>query len=42
MPGNVAKALAPLSVTDESGRAVTLGGLWSDRPAVLIFVRQFG
>jgi hypothetical protein len=42
MPGNVAKALAPLTVLDEAGRPVVLGSLWSERPAVVVFVRQFG
>lgn len=42
MPDNVAHALAPLTALDETGRAVTLGTLWADRPAALVFVRQFG
>ena len=42
MPGNVATDLAPLTVTDDAGRAVTLGSLWAERPVILIFVRQFG
>ena len=42
MSGNVARDLAPLTVTDESGRSITLGSLWADRPAILVFVRQFG
>ena len=42
MAGNVAKDLAPLTVTDEQSRSFALGSLWADRPAVVVFVRQFG
>lgn len=42
MPDNVAQALAPLTALDETGRPVTLGTLWAERPAALVFVRQFG
>lgn len=42
MPGNAAQHLAPLTVADEAGQPVPLGSLWADRPAVVVFVRQFG
>jgi hypothetical protein len=42
MPGNVAQELASLTVTDDSGRSIALGSLWADRPAIVVFVRQFG
>ena len=31
-----------MTVLDETGATVVLGGLWKDRPAVLAFVRHFG
>ncbi len=34
--------LANLTVLDELGGTITLGTLWRDRPAVLVFVRHFG
>lgn len=42
MPDSVASILAPLSALDERGVSVTLGTLWTDRPAVVAFVRHFG
>ena len=42
MASNVAEDLAPLTVSDEAGRSIPLGSLWTDRPAVVVFVRQFG
>lgn len=45
MPGMsnaLAAALAPLTVLDERGAAVPLGGSWKSRPVVLAFVRHFG
>ena len=38
----LAAALAQHSVLDENASAVTLGGFWAGRPAVLAFVRHFG
>jgi len=35
-------ALAAVEVKDVDGRPVRLGTLWSDRPAVLVWVRHFG
>ena len=34
--------LAALTVLDMEGKAVLLGSLWADRPAVLVFLRHFG
>lgn len=34
--------LATITVLDEQGAEVRLQSLWSDRPAVLVFVRHFG
>jgi hypothetical protein len=42
MADTVAARLARLTVLDGDGRAVTLGGFWDKRPAVLAFVRHFG
>lgn len=41
-PTNVARALGTLAALDERGQQVALGPLWSVRPVVLAFVRQFG
>jgi hypothetical protein len=37
-----AKTLAPIEVLDPEGNAVRLGGVWSRRPVVLVFIRHFG
>jgi hypothetical protein len=42
MADTLSARLARLTVLDEQGRAVPLGGLWTSRPAVLAFVRHFG
>lgn len=42
MAETVASRLARLTVLDAEGRAVTLGGFWDERPAILAFVRHFG
>ena len=34
--------LAAMTVLDEQGQVVTVGTLWRDRTAVLVFVRHFG
>lgn len=39
---SLADTLAPLTVLDERGAAVTLGTLWRDRTAVVALVRHFG
>ena len=38
----LAAALARLTVLDENGSTVTLGGFWAKGPVVLAFVRHFG
>lgn len=35
-------ALAPLSLPDTDGRDVRLGSLWTDGPAVVVFLRHYG
>lgn len=40
-PSNAA-VLGPLVVRDWRGRDVRLGDLWSERPALLAFMRQYG
>ena len=42
MGDTLATRLARLTVQDGEGRAVTLGGFWDRRPAVIAFVRHFG
>jgi len=39
---NVDAALASAEVKDAEGKPVRLGTLWSDKPAVVIWVRHFG
>ncbi len=34
--------LATMSVLDENGNPITLGTLWHDKTAVLVFTRHFG
>lgn len=34
--------LAKMTVLDAAKQVVTLGTLWQDKPAVLVFVRHFG
>jgi len=34
--------LARISLDSDSGESVRLGDLWSERPAVLVFLRHFG
>ena len=35
-------ALAPIVLPDADGREVRLGSLWTDGPAVLVFLRHYG
>lgn len=42
MADTLAVRLARLTVLDGDGRAITLGGFWDTRTAVLAFVRHFG
>ncbi|MCB1054638.1 MAG: hypothetical protein KDD11_03905 [Acidobacteria bacterium] len=37
-----AERLRDIDVLDVDGRSVRLGGLWHERPAVLVFVRHYG
>lgn len=39
---NVEHTLASVQALDPEGRQVRLGTLWEDRPAVLVFLREFG
>jgi peroxiredoxin len=41
-PPSDASALEDVVLHDPEGHAVRLGDLWSERPAVLVFVRHFG
>jgi hypothetical protein len=38
----VPEEIAALTVLDMEGRPVPLRSLWTDRPAVLVFLRHFG
>jgi prostamide/prostaglandin F2alpha synthase len=37
-----ADGLADIRLPDQDGRPVRLGDLWSDRPAVIVWLRQYG
>ena len=39
---SIARELSDATVLDLEGRPFRLGTLWSDRPAVVAFVRHFG
>ena len=39
---NIAEKLAELEVEDLEGGRVALGSLWTERPAVVAFIRHFG
>jgi len=41
-PPDRADDLADITLEDYEGSAVRLGDLWSDRPAVLVFLRHYG
>jgi hypothetical protein len=40
-PAN-ADELAPIVLQDSNGDDVTLGELWANRPAVVVFLRHYG
>jgi len=35
-------ALGKISLQDSTDKPTPLGGLWADRPVVLVFARHFG
>lgn len=39
---SVAHRLADIEVLDLDGRAISVGTAWSERPALLVFIRHFG
>lgn len=41
-PPKRADALASIVLPDQDGNDVRLGDLWSDRPAVLVWLRHYG
>lgn len=42
MSRSLASGLAELVLPDTGGARVRLGDLWAARPAVLLFLRQYG
>jgi hypothetical protein len=42
MSESLSSKLAGLTLPDADGRTVRLGSLWSDTPAVVIFLRHYG
>jgi hypothetical protein len=41
-PPKRADALAEIELPDHEGKPVTLGDLWRDRPAALVWLRHYG
>ena len=39
---SIAEALGAIELLDDDGRAVTVSSAWSDKPALLVFIRHFG
>lgn len=42
MPDTYSSKLSPLTLPDVDGKPVRLGSLWSDSPAVVVFLRHWG
>jgi hypothetical protein len=42
MATTLSAALAGITLPDTEGRDVLLGSLWSDRPAIVVFLRHYG
>lgn len=42
MATSLAARLAPIVLPDADARPVRLGSLWTDAPAVLVFLRHYG
>ena len=42
MAESLSSKLAGLTLLDADGQAVRLGSLWSDKPAVVVFLRHYG
>jgi hypothetical protein len=42
MSGSFSSKLAAMTLPDVDGKAVRLGSLWADRPAVVVFLRHYG
>jgi hypothetical protein len=42
MAASFSSKLARLTLPDADGRAVRLGSLWADTPAVVVFLRHYG
>ena len=39
---SLAASLAPITLPDVDGKPVQLGSLWTDKPAVVVFLRHWG
>jgi hypothetical protein len=42
MPTSFSSRLANISLPDTDGKQLSLGSLWADRPAVIVFLRHYG
>ena len=42
MTESLSASLADIALPDTEGREVRLGSLWTDSPAVLVFLRHYG
>ena len=39
---DIARRLEGIELTDDEGNPVTVGSAWSERPALVVFIRHFG
>ncbi len=42
MKSTLGATLAGISLPDTAGQQIRLGSLWTDRPAILVFLRHYG
>jgi hypothetical protein len=42
MPDTISSRIAPINLPDTQGGQLTLGTLWRDRPAIVLFLRHWG
>ena len=42
MPDTISARIAPITLPDTKGGHLTLGTLWKDRPAIVLFLRHWG
>jgi len=42
VPQSMSEKLAGIVLPDSGGHAVRVGSLWTDQPAVIVFLRHYG